>query len=116
MIPNTIYDWNYTTTSQLGLNGRTLPYPAGRILGGTSSASMYSIHSIGLKLIYWLSVRLHVLRPRLKRRLRSIRKAHPGQRLVLEEPRALLSKGGLREFRLWVDSILNFAFAIFLLE
>ncbi|KAJ2920934.1 hypothetical protein H1R20_g16161, partial [Candolleomyces eurysporus] len=28
------YDWNYTTVPQPGLNGRTLPYPRGRVLGG----------------------------------------------------------------------------------
>ena len=35
--PNTAYDWNYTTTPQSGLNGRTIPYPRGRVLGGSSS-------------------------------------------------------------------------------
>ena len=33
------YDWNYTTTSQPGLNGRSFPYPRGKILGGSSSIS-----------------------------------------------------------------------------
>ncbi|KAJ7738024.1 aryl-alcohol oxidase-like protein [Mycena olivaceomarginata] len=33
----TIFDWNYTTTSQVGLNGRTMPYPRGFVLGGSSS-------------------------------------------------------------------------------
>ncbi|KAF9447243.1 GMC oxidoreductase [Macrolepiota fuliginosa MF-IS2] len=31
------YDWNYTTTPQTGLNGRTVPYPRGHLLGGSSS-------------------------------------------------------------------------------
>ncbi|KAJ7586283.1 hypothetical protein C8J56DRAFT_1165363 [Mycena floridula] len=37
--PNTMYDWNYTTSPQVGLNGQTLPYPRGFILGGTSSVN-----------------------------------------------------------------------------
>ncbi|KAF7368166.1 GMC oxidoreductase [Mycena venus] len=32
-----IYDWNYTTTPQPGLNNRTAGYPRARILGGCSS-------------------------------------------------------------------------------
>ncbi|KAF8194150.1 aryl alcohol oxidase [Pholiota molesta] len=32
--PNTPYDWNYTITAQTGMNGRTFPYPRGRLLGG----------------------------------------------------------------------------------
>ncbi|KAJ3565821.1 hypothetical protein NP233_g7394 [Leucocoprinus birnbaumii] len=31
------FDWNFTTTPQDALNGRTIPYPRGHILGGTSS-------------------------------------------------------------------------------
>ncbi|KAJ7503275.1 aryl-alcohol oxidase-like protein, partial [Mycena galericulata] len=33
----TVFDWNYTTTIQSGLNGRTMPYPRGFVLGGSSS-------------------------------------------------------------------------------
>ncbi|KAJ7318137.1 pyranose dehydrogenase [Mycena albidolilacea] len=33
----TIYEWNYTTTSQSGLNGRVLPYSRAHMLGGCSS-------------------------------------------------------------------------------
>jgi hypothetical protein len=39
LTPNTLYDWNYTTTAQPGFNGRSIPYPRGRILGGSSSVS-----------------------------------------------------------------------------
>ncbi|KAH9030465.1 aryl-alcohol-oxidase from pleurotus Eryingii [Lactarius hengduanensis] len=35
--PNTPLDWNYTTVAQAGLNGRTVPYPRGRLVGGSSS-------------------------------------------------------------------------------
>ncbi|GLB39193.1 putative aryl-alcohol oxidase [Lyophyllum shimeji] len=37
LAPNTPYDWNYTTTPQAGLGGRSIPYPRGRMLGGSSS-------------------------------------------------------------------------------
>ena len=40
LVPNTIYDFNYTTTAIAGYNGRTLPYARGRMLGGSSSVSM----------------------------------------------------------------------------
>lgn len=26
-LPNSLYDWNYSTTAQTGLNGRAIPYP-----------------------------------------------------------------------------------------
>ena len=44
LTPNTLYDWNYTTSAQPGLNGRSVPYPRGRILGGSSSVSKSSYH------------------------------------------------------------------------
>ncbi|KAJ7173915.1 aryl-alcohol oxidase-like protein [Mycena crocata] len=34
---NTELDWNYTTTAQTGLNGRTLGYPRGHVIGGSSA-------------------------------------------------------------------------------
>lgn len=30
-------DWQFETTSQPGLGGRTLPWPRGKVLGGTSA-------------------------------------------------------------------------------
>ncbi|KAJ6550159.1 alcohol oxidase [Mycena capillaripes] len=33
----TMFDWNYTTTAQSGLNGRTIGYPRGFVMGGSSS-------------------------------------------------------------------------------
>ncbi|KAF7357723.1 Pyranose dehydrogenase [Mycena venus] len=38
-VPNTPQDWNYTTTAQTGLNGRSIPYPRGHVLGGSSSVN-----------------------------------------------------------------------------
>ncbi|CCM06045.1 uncharacterized protein FIBRA_08291 [Fibroporia radiculosa] len=35
--PDTSLTWNYTTTPQNGLNNRAIPYPRGRILGGSST-------------------------------------------------------------------------------
>jgi choline dehydrogenase len=43
LTPNTEFTWNYTTTNQTGLNGRSLEYPRGRILGGSSSVSEYQV-------------------------------------------------------------------------
>ena len=37
--PNTVVDWNYTTTAQTGLGGRVIKYPRGHVLGGSSSIS-----------------------------------------------------------------------------
>ncbi|MCJ1408973.1 hypothetical protein MMC19_003050 [Ptychographa xylographoides] len=31
------YDWKFETTPQAGLNGRKLPFPRGRVLGGSSA-------------------------------------------------------------------------------
>ncbi|KAJ7936736.1 glucose-methanol-choline oxidoreductase, partial [Mycena leptocephala] len=37
--PNTPQDWNYSTTPQAALNGRSLAYPRGFVLGGSSSVN-----------------------------------------------------------------------------
>lgn len=44
--PDTAYDWNYTTTPQVGLGGRSIPYPRGYMLGGSSSVN-YLIYNRG---------------------------------------------------------------------
>ncbi|KAF6762400.1 hypothetical protein DFP72DRAFT_1060646 [Ephemerocybe angulata] len=44
--PNTLFDWNYTVTPQANLDGRTFPYPRGRVLGGSSSVN-YMVHHYG---------------------------------------------------------------------
>ncbi|KAJ7693362.1 alcohol oxidase, partial [Mycena rosella] len=46
--PNTAQDWNYTTTAQTGLNGRSIPYPRGFVLGGSSSVN-YMAYTRGSK-------------------------------------------------------------------
>ncbi|KAJ7497708.1 glucose-methanol-choline oxidoreductase, partial [Mycena latifolia] len=35
--PNTPLDWNYTTTPQVALNNRSIAYPRGFVLGGSST-------------------------------------------------------------------------------
>ncbi|KAG6870379.1 hypothetical protein C0995_013397, partial [Termitomyces sp. Mi166 len=44
--PNTPWDWNYTTVAQPGLGGRSIPYPRGHVLGGSSSVN-YMIYTRG---------------------------------------------------------------------
>ncbi|KAF9475186.1 alcohol oxidase [Pholiota conissans] len=46
LTPGTIYDWGYNTVAQSNLNNRVLPYPRGKILGGSSTAN-YMIHQYG---------------------------------------------------------------------
>ncbi|KAF7374108.1 GMC oxidoreductase [Mycena sanguinolenta] len=44
--PNTAQDWNYTTTAQTGLNGRSVSYNRGFVLGGSSSVN-YMVYTRG---------------------------------------------------------------------
>ncbi|KAJ7272099.1 aryl-alcohol oxidase, partial [Mycena haematopus] len=37
--PNTPQDWNFSTVAQVGLNGRSIAYPRGHVLGGSSSVN-----------------------------------------------------------------------------
>ncbi|KAF7322093.1 Alcohol oxidase [Mycena kentingensis (nom. inval.)] len=46
--PSTKWDWNYTTTPQSGLNDRTLAFPRGFVLGGSSSIN-YMVYTRGSK-------------------------------------------------------------------
>ncbi|KAJ7881442.1 aryl-alcohol oxidase [Mycena leptocephala] len=46
--PNTPQDWNFTTTPQAGLNGRSLAYNRGFVLGGSSSVN-YMVYTRGSK-------------------------------------------------------------------
>ncbi|KAL0577509.1 hypothetical protein V5O48_004495 [Marasmius crinis-equi] len=39
LLPNSPTDWNYTTTAIPGLNNRSVPYPRGYVLGGSSSVN-----------------------------------------------------------------------------
>ncbi|TFK33134.1 aryl-alcohol-oxidase from pleurotus Eryingii [Crucibulum laeve] len=39
-LPGTTLDWNFTTTNQTGLNGRSIPYARGRVLGGSSTINL----------------------------------------------------------------------------
>ncbi|KAF8199858.1 aryl-alcohol oxidase-like protein [Mycena galopus ATCC 62051] len=55
--PDTPQDWNYTTTPQAGLNGRSIAYPRGFVLGGSSSVN-YMAYTRGSKEDYdrWATV------------------------------------------------------------
>ncbi|KAJ6494400.1 alcohol oxidase [Mycena sanguinolenta] len=44
--PDTAQDWNYTTTAQTGLNGRSIAYNRGFVLGGSSSVN-YLVYTRG---------------------------------------------------------------------
>ncbi|KAI0061281.1 alcohol oxidase [Artomyces pyxidatus] len=44
--PFTPVDWNYTSVVQPGLNNRSIPYPRGHVLGGTSSTN-YMVWNTG---------------------------------------------------------------------
>ncbi|KAJ6453769.1 alcohol oxidase [Mycena sanguinolenta] len=44
--PGTAQDWNYTTTGQTGLNGRSVAYNRGFVLGGSSSVN-YMVYTRG---------------------------------------------------------------------
>ncbi|KAF8199805.1 aryl-alcohol oxidase precursor [Mycena galopus ATCC 62051] len=46
--PDTPQDWNYSTTVQSGLGGRSIPYPRGHVLGGSSSVN-YMVYTRGSK-------------------------------------------------------------------
>ncbi|KAJ7239418.1 aryl-alcohol-oxidase from pleurotus Eryingii [Mycena haematopus] len=39
LAPSTSYDWNYTTTPQPGFAGRSINYPRGHLLGGSTSTN-----------------------------------------------------------------------------
>ncbi|KAF9460634.1 alcohol oxidase [Collybia nuda] len=46
LVAQSPYDWNYTTTTQSGLSGRSIPYPRGHLLGG-SSATNWLVYTRG---------------------------------------------------------------------
>ncbi|KAJ7451793.1 aryl-alcohol oxidase [Mycena galericulata] len=46
--PNTPQDWNFTTTPQENMNGRSIPYSRGFVLGGSSSVN-YMAYTRGSK-------------------------------------------------------------------
>ena len=39
-------DWNFTTVNQPGMNGRSIPYPRGHVLGGSTCISKSSFNDI----------------------------------------------------------------------
>ncbi|KAE8218863.1 hypothetical protein CF319_g7334 [Tilletia indica] len=50
----TAYDWQWTTTSQSGLNGRTPDWPRGKVLGGSSAVNgLYMVRSSKIESDLW---------------------------------------------------------------
>ncbi|KZV70517.1 GMC oxidoreductase [Peniophora sp. CONT] len=39
-LSNTVFDWNFTTVPQPGFNGRTIDYPRGHVLGGSTAINL----------------------------------------------------------------------------
>jgi len=70
---NSIYDWNYTTTPQSGLNDRAMAYPRGFVLGGSSSISKLLVSVVFFTLLTNPFLRLHGVYPWVFWRLRSSR-------------------------------------------
>ncbi|KAI0687613.1 alcohol oxidase [Cytidiella melzeri] len=48
LLPNTKFDWNFTTAPQPGLNGRSISYQRGHVLGGSTSVN-YMVFTRGSK-------------------------------------------------------------------
>ena len=72
LAPGTIYDWNYTTTPQPGFNNRAMPYPRGKILGGSTSISAVFNFLLSLFIDSCSYFRLYGLFQRLFGRLQQV--------------------------------------------
>ncbi|RPD64064.1 alcohol oxidase [Lentinus tigrinus ALCF2SS1-7] len=57
VLTGSTFDWNYTTTPQVGMNDRSIGYARGKVLGGSTSIN-YMIYTRGAKDDYdrWASV------------------------------------------------------------
>ncbi|KAI0686238.1 GMC oxidoreductase [Earliella scabrosa] len=56
-LPNTPYDWQYKTTEQSGAGNRALPWPRGKVLGGSSAMNgMYHIRPSKIEVDAWASL------------------------------------------------------------
>ncbi|RDX48422.1 GMC oxidoreductase [Lentinus brumalis] len=56
-LPGTSYDWAYTTVTQPNAGGRNLPWPRGKVLGGSSAMNgMYHIRPSKLEVDAWSSL------------------------------------------------------------
>ncbi|KAL9935400.1 hypothetical protein V8E36_005748 [Tilletia maclaganii] len=50
------YDWQWTTSSQPGLNGRSAPWPRGKVLGGSSAINgLYMVRPSKIEADLWAS-------------------------------------------------------------
>ncbi|KAL1937337.1 hypothetical protein VTO73DRAFT_13850 [Trametes versicolor] len=56
-LPGTSYDWQYTTANQPNANNRVLPWPRGKVLGGSSAMNgMYTVRPSKLEVDTWASL------------------------------------------------------------
>lgn len=86
--------WNYTTTAQTGLFNRSISYPRGRVLGGSSSISGLNFLLLLVKMVsLTFACRLHGMDSRIQRRLGPLRRIHGGRRMVMGCYATLHDKG-----------------------
>ena len=52
---DTPYDWNYTVVPQAALNNRVFPYVRGKILGGSTTISLYQFKSSNTELMKFIT-------------------------------------------------------------
>ncbi|KAI0751915.1 GMC oxidoreductase [Daedaleopsis nitida] len=56
-LPGTAYDWAYTTVEQPGAGNRALPWPRGKVLGGSSAMNgMYHVRPSKIEVDTWASL------------------------------------------------------------
>ncbi|KAL1937541.1 hypothetical protein VTO73DRAFT_13127 [Trametes versicolor] len=56
-LPGTSYDWKYTTANQPNANNRVLPWPRGKVLGGSSAMNgMYTVRPSKLEVDTWANL------------------------------------------------------------
>lgn len=56
-LPGTSYDWQYTTAKQPNANNRALPWPRGKVLGGSSAMNgMYTVRPSKLEVDTWATL------------------------------------------------------------
>ncbi|KAI0820655.1 GMC oxidoreductase [Trametes gibbosa] len=56
-LPGTSYDWQYTTAKQPNAGGRALPWPRGKVLGGSSAMNgMYHVRPSKIEVDTWASL------------------------------------------------------------
>lgn len=80
-----IQDWNFTTTNMPGLNGRSVSYPRGFVLGGSTAISEWTKSLLDLVDVHLsvLEYRQHGVQSRINGRLRSLGRLYRRRWVVL---------------------------------